>query len=298
MEEFLTPATVLADLRHSAIWGGLDDDGIARLARHALFFAGRGHAALNPLLAAFYPEYANRVGDQRRGEAFARIRGQVHEGLLQPGVFLHFLCHDPGLAIVSAAARDIACLALVEEPDGARGADWVLKLVVTGSVVNSGAALGGILALGDEAVNAKLAVLRAGLALPWADRALGQMASCATGCVFAATVTFWLEWMELLAADLPEAARVFDWAARALLVQREAMIEQTVLRGRLPPRERLNGDRGAGELSVAAFAESIGPRLRALAPAARHSQPFQAALAAWLSPRGTEPGISGAWAPH
>ena len=298
MEEFLTPETVLADLRHTAIWGGLDDEGIARLAHHALFFAGRGHAVLNPLIAAFYPEYANRVAGARRQEVFARIRGQIHDGLVRPDVLLHFLCHDPDLGIVSPAARDVACLGLVEEPDGARGADWVLKLVVTGSVVNSGAALGGLLALGHEAVNAKLAVLRAGLALPWADRALGQMASCTTGSVFAATVNFWLEWMEALAADLPEAARVLDWTARALLAQREAMVEQTVLQGRPPARERPNGDHGAGEVSVAEFAESVAPRLRALVAAAGQSQPFQAALAAWLSPRGTEAGISDACAPR
>ncbi len=291
MEEFLTPETVLADLRHTAIWGGLDDEGIARLAHHALFFAGRGYAALNPLITAFYPEYANRVAGERREEVFARIRDQVHDGLLRSDVFLHFLCHDPELGVVSAAAREVAWLGLVAEPDGARGADWVLKLVVTGSVANSGAALGGLLALGDEAVNAKLAVLRAGLALPWADRALSQMASCATGYVFAATVTFWLDWMEALAPDLPEAMRVFDWAARALLAQREAMVEQTILRGRSPARERPNGDHGAGELSVAAFVESVGPRLRALVPAAGQSEIFLRAVAAWSGARDTGSGV-------
>jgi len=290
MEDFVTPETVLADLRHTAIWGGLDDEGIARLAHHALFFAGRGHAALTPLIAAFYPEYAARVGGDRRTAVFARIRGQVHDGLLRPGVFLQFLCHDPDLGVVAAAAREVAGLGLVEEPDGTRGADWVLKLVVTGSVVNSGAALGGLLSLGDEAVNAKLAVLRAGLALPWADRALGQMASCTTGYVFAATVMFWLDWLEALAPELPAVARVFDWAARALVNQREAMIEQTILRSRLPARERPNGDHGGGELALAAFGESIRPRLRALVAAARHSEPLRAALAAWLSPHPAEAG--------
>jgi hypothetical protein len=292
MEDFLTPETVQADLRHTAIWGGLDDEGIARLAHHALFFAGRGHAALNPLIAAFYPEYAARVGTARRAEVFARIRGQVHDGLLRPDVFLHFLCHDSDLGVVAAAAREVAGLGLVEDPDGTRGADWVLKLVVTGSVVNSGAALGGLLSLGDEAIDAKLGVLRAGLALPWADRALGQMASWTTGQVFAATVVFWLEWLEALVPDLPAAARVFDWAARALVNQREAMIEQTILRSRGPARERGNGDHGGGELAVAAFAESIGPRLRALVPAARHSEAFRAALTAWLSPRAAERNVA------
>jgi hypothetical protein len=288
MEEFLTPETVLADLRHTAIWGGLDDEGVARLAHHALFFAGRGHAALNPLVAAFYPEYAHRVADARRAEVFARICNHIHDGLLRPAVLLHFLCLDPDLEIVSAAAREAACLGLAEEPDGARGADCVLKLVVTGSVVNSGAALGGLLALGDAAVNAKLAVLRPGLALPWADRALGQMASCTTGCVFAATVEFWIEWMETLVTELPESARVFDWAAGALAAQRETMVERAVLRGRSPARERPNGEHcehGAGEISIAAFAESIRPRLRALVPAGRHSENLLRAVAVWVGDR-------------
>jgi hypothetical protein len=285
MKEFLTPEAVLADLRHSAIWGGLDDEGIARLAHHALFFAGRGHGALNPLIAAFYPEYARRVADARRDEVFVRIRGQIQAGLLRPGVLLHFLCHDPDLGIVSAAARAAACLGLSEEPDGARGADWVLKLVVTGSVANPGAALGGLLGLGDEAINAKLVLLRPGLALPWADRALGQMASCATGYVCAATVEFWLEWMETLAAELPDSGRVFDWAAHALVVQRAAMVEQTVLRRALPAREGFKGEGAASEISIAAFANAIGPRLRALAPAARRSETFLRAVAAWAGGR-------------
>ncbi len=281
MDEFLTPEAVLADLRHSAIWGGLDGEGLARLAHRALFFAGRGHAALNPLIAAFYPEFAHRVDRARRGEVLARIRALIRDGLLRPAVLLHFLRHDPDLGIVSAAARDAAGLGLAEEPGGVRGADCVLQLVITGAVVNSGAALGGLLALGDAAVNAKLAMLRRGLALPWADRALSQMASCTTGYAFAATVEFWLEWLEKLAAELPESMRVFDCAAYALVAQREAMIEQVVLRARAPGSERPNGNRGAGELSIAAFAESIGPRLDALLRAARHSEPLQRAVAAW-----------------
>jgi hypothetical protein len=36
-------------------------------------------------------------------------------------------------------------------------------------------------------------------------------------------------------------------------------------------------------MSVAAFAEAIGPRLRALLPSARHSEPFLRAVAAWAS---------------
>ena len=285
MDDFLTPETVLTDLKHTAIWGGLDGDGIARLAHHALFLSGRGHAEITPLLAAFYPEYANRVGDARRTQVFNRIRTLVFEGALQPEVLLHFLWHDPERSIVSAAARDVACLDLIEEPGGSRGADWVLKLVVTGSVTNSGAALGGLLALGDEGVNGKLAVLRPGLALPWADRALGQMASCATGCVFASTIEFWLEWMESLAVELPDTARVFDWTAHAVAVQRHSMIESIVVGGSLRGCAAAQRVVPWREMSVADFGKAVSARLRALGPRAQQSESFGRALAAWHGPR-------------
>ena len=289
MQEVISPETVLADLKHTAIWGGLDDDGLATLAHHALFFAGRGHAELNPLLAAFYPEYANRIPEERRWRIFSRIRSLVYERVLRADVLVHFLCHDPDLEVASTAARDAALLGLAEEPGGARGADWVLKLVVTGSVQNSGAALGGLLSLGDEAVIGKLATLRCGLALPWADRALGQIASCAAGDLFAPTVEFWLDWMENLAPDLPGAARVFGWTAHALVQLRGAMLEQTVLKGRSPTRAcgPQNGAAGNGEIALSDFARRIGARLSALAPRARPSEHFARALAAWLGAQGS-----------
>ena len=183
MDSSLCPATVRAALEDGATWDRLDEDGIARLAHHALFFAGRGHGPIGPLLESFYPEYAKRVVTERRAEVFARIRCLILEGVLRAGILPIVLCHDGDAAIVSTAARDIAALDVVEPASGTRGADLVLKLVITGTVANPGAALGGLLARGDEGVNAKLAALRPALALKWADRALGAMASAPTGYV-------------------------------------------------------------------------------------------------------------------
>ena len=138
--------------------------------------------------------------------------------------------------------------------------------MITGAVANPGAALGGLLALGDEAVNAKLVALRSALALKWADRALGAMASAPTGYVLAATVEFWLHWLESLAGDLPGTARVFDQAARALAVQREAMIEPVVLRNRRPGA----GGDAALEVPLAEFTRlDRAAAARSRAPGAR-----------------------------
>ena len=280
MDAPLCPDTVRAALEDSAGWDLLDEDGIARLAHHALFFAGRGHGPIGALLDSFYPEYAKRVVAERRGEIFTRVRGLIHEGVLRGGILPTVLCHDGDPGIVSTAARDIATLDVVEPASGTRGGDLVLKLVITGAVATPGAALGGLLARGDEAINAKLVALRPALALKWADRALGAMAAAPTGYTFASTVEFWLQWLEALAGQLPDAARVFDQVARALALQRETLVEQVVLRARRPPC--LGAETAALELPLAAFTASIAPRLRVLAGLAGESDGMRRALAAWL----------------
>ena len=280
MDPPLCPDTVRAALEASASWDRLDEDGIARLAHHALFFAGRGHEPIARLLDAFYPEYAKRVVTERRAGVFARVRGLIHEGVLRGCVLPTVLCHDGDAGIVATAARDIAALEIVEPESGTRGGDLVLKLVVTGAVATPGAALGGLLARGDEAINAKLVALRPALALKWADRALGAMASTPGGYVFAATVEFWLQWLEALAGELPGSARVFDQVARALAFLREALVEPVVLRARRPPC--LGAESAALEVPLAAFTASIAPRLRVLASLAGESDGMRRALEAWL----------------
>jgi hypothetical protein len=274
------PDTVRAALEDSAGWDVLDEAGIAGLAHNALFFAGRGHGAIGLLLETFYPEYANRVATERRAEVFARVRTLIYEGVLRGDILRVALCHDADAGIVSTAARDIAALDVVEPASGTRGGDLVLKLVITGAVANPGAALGGLLARGDDAINAKLAALRPALALKWADRALGAMASAPTGYVFAATIEFWLQWLESLAGQLPESGRVFDQAARALAFQRETLVEPVVLRARRPPC--LGAETAALEVPLAAFTASIAPRLRVLAGLAGDCDGMRHALAAWL----------------
>jgi hypothetical protein len=280
MDAPLCPDTVRAALETSTGWDALDEDGLARLAHHALFFAGRGHGPIAQLLDAFYPEYAKRVDAARRGEVFARVRSLIHEGVLRGGLLPVCLRHDGDPGIVSTAARDIAALDVVEPATGVRGADLVLKLVITGAVAVPGAALGGLLARGDEVINAKLAALRPALALKWADRALGAMAAAPSGYLLAATVEFWLQWLEALAGELPGASRVFDQVARALAFQREALVEPFVLRARRPPC--LGAETAGLEVPLASFTASIAPRLRTLAALAPASDGMSRALAAWL----------------
>ena len=279
-----TPEDIARDLGHCDDWEELDDERLARLAGIALFVAGCGETELHPLLAAYYPEYAKRVPADERSRIFARIRDQVRHGVLSSDVLVHFLRGDPDRYIAAEAAFELAWLDVTETGGGAHGADYVLALVIDRAVANPGAALGGLLALANRGVNAKLAVLRPALALPDADTALAEMARCARGYVHAATVEFWLEWMEALVAGLPESQRVLDRAADALVCWREEMVERMVLDGdRIVPAPRTGDlhDAGTRRIPLEEYAASIASRLAAIAAAAPESGNVRRALAAW-----------------
>lgn len=285
---YATGEAVLAELEHALGWGALDDERLARLAAQALFFIGRGYWRLEPLLGRFYPDYARRVRVAERARVFAQLRRLVHAGVVRPEVFLQFLRWDPEPDIVSAAAFETACFDLDTAAPGARGADCVLALVVNGVVPNSGAALGGLLAVGDQAITTKIGHLRTGFALPAADAQLAQMASYATGCVHATTIEFWLAWMETLARELPGSRRAFDWTAHALARQHEALEAPVIIVGRPAGREAAGGSGACRDVSRAEFAASIAPRLRALAAQGAASENFRRACDAWSAREGPD----------
>jgi hypothetical protein len=257
---------------------------MAALATRALFLLGRGQVGLQPEFDAFYPQLVERVGADARRQIFERARDHARSGLLRSDVLVHFLRLETDRGIVAEAAFDTARLGVPASAASARGADYVLELVVTGAVANAGAALGGLLALADGEINRKLALLRPALALPDADAALAEMGRYARAHVHVATVAFWLDWMEALSVELPAARRVFDRAAEALLALRQAIHGDVVFDGSWiapSPDAPVRESSGVRELPLSRFAGSVAPRLAALAGAAPHSADLRRALAAW-----------------
>lgn len=276
---------VLAAFRANATGSTLDEGDSVGLVSRALFLLGRGHAELEPELDAFYREFTGRVGADARRRIFDRFRDHARSGLLSSGVLVHFLRLETERGIVAEAAFDTARIGVAAPAGEARGADYVLELVVSGAVANPGAALAGLLALACDGVNAKLRLLRPALARCEADAALAEMTRHAREHVHVATVEFWLEWMESLVASLPAAQRVFDRAADALVAQRQAIRGQIVFDGSwiAPPHPGTPEDvAGARELPLGRFAASVTPRLAALAATAPESTSLRRALAAWM----------------
>jgi hypothetical protein len=278
------PERVSAALRSRSAGSPSDAGFMAALATRALFLLGRGHAGLQPDFASFYPQLVERVGIDARLQIFERARDHARSGLLRSDVLVHFLRLETDRGIVAEAAFDTARIGVPAPAGTARGADYVLELVVTGMVANAGAALGGLLALADNGVNRKLALLRPALALPDADAALAEMGRYARAHVHVATVEFWLDWMEALIVELPAAQRVFDRAAESLLAQRQAIHGDVVFDGGwiAPlPDAPIHDSSGVRELPLSRVAAAVAPRLAALGAAAPHSADLRRALAAW-----------------
>lgn len=278
------PERVRAALRGHAAAPPSDGSAAPGLADRALFLLGRGHAGLEPEFSAFYPAFVARVPIDVRRSLFERIRTHARSGLLRSDVLVHFLRLEADRAIVSEAAFDVARLDVAAAGGEPRGADYVLELVVTGAAANTGAALGGLLALASDEVNRKLALLRPALARPEAEGALAELARCARAPVHVATIEFWLDWMDALAGSLPGAQRVFDCAAEALVTQRRAVRGATLFDGSWIARPLQSDDHelaGARELPLGRFCASIAPRLAGLTAAAPYSASLQRALEAW-----------------
>ncbi len=280
------PERVSAELRSHAVGAPCDNGLMSALAARALFLLGRGHVGLQREFASFYPAFVARVGTEARRQLFERVREHARSGLLRSDVLVHFMRLESDRGIVAEATFDTARFGVPAPGGSTRGADYVLELVVTGSVANAGAALGGLLALAADEVNGKLVLLRPALALPDADAALAEMGRYARAHVHVATVEFWLDWMEALIDALPEAQRVFDRAAEALLAQRQAIQGDVVFDGSWIARSSESSPHdssGARELPLSRFAAAVvAPRLAALAASAPYSANLRRALAAWV----------------
>ncbi|MCU0804932.1 MAG: hypothetical protein MUF79_07575 [Burkholderiales bacterium] len=264
-------------------WTTLGPKELARLTSGALVLAGCGDVEVDESLRSLYREYAARVADDERRRTFEAIRDHVRNGGLRSAVLAHFLTGDTDNWIVSEAAFEVASLNVALVPSAARGADVVLELAVTGRLANAGAALGGLLAVANPDINDKLRTMRAALELPEADPVLEQMALAARSYAHAATVEFWLDWMEELSTRLPNTRGAFDRAAEALLRLREAMVERVVLHGHRSPLTasfRALHDTGRA-LPLDRYAASIAPRFAALADAAPDCETLHSAMLAW-----------------
>ncbi len=250
-----------------ATWSELSPSQLARLAELALFIYGRtGERELLDAMPGFYPHFAERVPVGQRREVFARLSTYAREQEVRRETLTPFLLCEDDPEIVSQAAHDLALYHEPSMPDAPDGPEQVFGLVLKGGLINPGAALAGLLQLGDPDVCARIGTLRPILASRELNHTLLQLVTCADGPVHLATVLFYLEWLEMLSHE--DGGHAFGHVASGLVILRRAAGE-VIIDGRrrfpLPKDPTAAYLPGMRVLSVRDVARRMAPRLEAIA---------------------------------
>jgi hypothetical protein len=279
----MTYEGVRAAMASPASWHELGTGQVARLAELAVFVAGRtGEHELLDAMPEFYPYFAERVPAEQRREVYARLATYAREQEVRRDVLYPFLLHEDDPEIVSQAAHDLALYHEPAEPDLPDGPEHVLGVVLSGGLVNPGAALAGLLALGDADVCARLARLRPILAAGELDHTLLQLVTTADSRLHLATILFYVEWLEELAGE-PE-SHAFGHVASGLVILRRVAGAEIVVDGRRRFPLPSDGNAylpGMRVLALVDVARMIAPRLERLAASEPAPRIMPRVLEAW-----------------
>ncbi len=248
-------------------WAGLTPAELAaRLEAMIRVHGSHGERGLPDALPVLYAFVLERVDAPSRREVYRRLAVAAAAGDIAHDALFPFLREDDDPQIVSQAASHLALHLPAAHDDDIDGPGQVLRAVFKGGVLNPGAAIAGLLLLGDPGVCARLAPLREVLAGRELEHTLLQLVTCASGELHAATIEFYLEWLEELVRECPT-PQAFTHVASGLAIQRRSATTTTVIGGKrvFPAKPDapayLPGWRAA---SLAEYARSIAPRLAAL----------------------------------
>lgn len=263
-------------------WAALSGTELARLAELATFMYGRtGDETLMDALPAFYPYFVEGVAAARRREVYARMATHAREQEVRRDALYPFLLCEDDPEIVAQAAQDLALHHEPAVPDVPEGPEQVLALLLRGGVVNPGAALAGLLSIGDAEVCARLAPLRPILAAPPLNHTLLQFVTAVGGALHLATVLFFVEWLEELG---PDGGHAFGHVASGLTILRRNAASHVVIDGRRrfpAPRDGIAYLPDVRILTLEDVKRMIEPRLRHLAAAERPTLLMPRVLEAW-----------------
>ncbi len=229
-----------------------------------------------------------KLPEERRFTLSRHVYGMVEAGdSISVNAFLPFIFEDDSGRIVGSAVIDFVSLGPLTDNDPMSCVKRVVGMIESGSLKNEGAAFGVLLHLGDRRVCQLLRPLRDSF-----DReALLEVAWSQTGFVHAATVDFYLDWLEGLEGDTRD--RQFGLVAAALGLLRKKRKWDDILTGERPfPTPRMTPDQWPKILKPMKFADyldRIAPRMYAIKRAEPPPRIMPHVLAEWgLKPK-TDP---------
>ncbi len=279
-------AAVVAALADKTTWEALSAEQAITLFEDASVLQGLNpELALAQGLSDLYDRLADVAPVRARGELMFRLaRRSIHLRcgplLLVPG-----LMGDPDDGIVSSAAIDITMLGEADYDGWPEGFKLIEALYAKRYIRNPGAALGGLICLGDRRFNDVLDRWKP-LLTPTAVRVAAR---CGTGCAYDGSVQFWLGWAEeIVASGRPTDESVFGSTASALALiakRNRSGFVLDVLR-HYPAQHAPRPVEELNRWTASSYASGIADRLYRLEAAEAAPKVFSFVLRAWgLPPR-------------
>jgi hypothetical protein len=242
-------------------WIDLDDDELKQvISVKFLEYGATQDGSRIPGLFALYRHAMERLAVSERREMLTEFSGMIeqNDGLGHMGLMM-FLAADTDPGIRSSAALSLSVLFVPEDGDELAGPRFVIHTLVNhdGGAPGQGAALGGVLLLGDKRIMPLLAEVWDELS----EQAQLEMTAAKSGFVSEGVLEFWLDRLEEGCSESVFGSAVAAIAKMPVIAQVPFVLDV----------ERILPAYGGGEpmkllrrTSFADFLEEIRPRLEAL----------------------------------
>jgi hypothetical protein len=235
-------------------------------------------------LRRFYRGFIMLASEEHRWALYQYIKGFVENtSFVSTSACLPFICDDNSLQIVSTAVIDYVSLGRILDGDPMTHVKGIIELIEGSALRSEGAAFGGLLSLGDRRVCKLLLPLRDGLA----RRAVDDVAKSNTGLMSAATVDFYLDWLEAIGGSNDD---LYGAVASGLVLHRRVRLVDLVTTGERPfPITALTPEVWnaiSKPIPLAEYTQRIAPRLYALERSEAPPRIMRFVLTEWgLEPR-------------
>jgi hypothetical protein len=214
-------------------------------------------------LAKLYRELVASEPEERRFGLYRHVAGFVQNtSVVSTNALLPFIAEEISFRIVSTAVIDYVSLGPVTDRDPMSRVNDIIGMIESGMLKNEGAAFGGLLSLGDKRVCKLLTAIRDSL-----DRdAINEAVKCGTGFISAATVDFYLDWLEGMEGDL-EDPKFGIVISGLMLLKKESRTDQVTIGERPFPTRGVTNEQWAAmrkPIPLSEYLKHVAPRMYAL----------------------------------
>ena len=256
----------------------LSDGDLDLFVHSIIFFYGLvKNAELRSKISPLYELFCQRIPETQRLKNYCAMRENVIKNKIDLMALMPYLCEDDDLGMVSTAALDYAVIYTPDNNDLLTGPKIILAMMTVPVVKNPAAALGGLVMLGDQRVMDLIRSTREHLD----EEQVSILTKCQSGFIHAATVEFYLTWLEDLKGDYNDA--IFGLVASALhnMVKNPSVPFVTSIERIFPAPFDANPIRLLQKWSIPQYAKTLLPRFQAIAKREKDPKVMHVVMRAW-----------------